>query len=272
MDPFGFLGYLFSFALGLVVGSFVNVVIYRFNTGLTLGGRSKCLHCNTTLAPRDLIPLLSFALAQAKCRYCGSKISWQYPVVEGLAGVIFALIFGHFGWLPFTLLFYWSVTAILLVIAGYDFKHKIIPDFLVYLLAGVALAGPIITGFDDWLLAYIANRLIHDLLSGAVFYGAFWALWRVSKGRWIGLGDAKLALAIGFLLGFSHGLTAILAGFWLGAIFGLGLILLREVDQTKLPSFLRGVKINLKSELPFAPFLIAGVLIVIITNFNVLPF
>ena len=75
-----------------------------------------------------------------------------------------------------------------------------------------------------------------------------------------------------FILGFSHGLTAILSGFWLGAVVGLALILLRGLDQTKLPAYLRGVKINLKSEIAFAPFLIFGTLLVIITGFNVLPF
>jgi len=272
VDAFTAIGYLLSFSFGLVIGSFLNVVIYRFNTGLTLGGRSKCLNCSTTLAPKDLIPLLSFALGRGRCRYCQSKIAWQYPLVEGLTGFIFALIFYRFGFLPFTLLFYWAITSLLIVIAGYDFKHKIIPDQLVYALAGLALIGPVIVGLDNWSLAGVVVRIIHDTLSGAVFYAAFWSLWRVSSGRWIGLGDAKLALAIGFLLGLSHGFTAILTAFWLGAIIGLILILLQKVDQSKLPRAWRRLKINFKSEIAFAPFLIAGVLIIIITNFNVLPF
>src|SRR3989344_606823 len=83
---------IFSFAVGAIIGSFLNVVSLRFNTGVGIGGRSKCMSCGTGLTWKELIPLVSFAAQKGSCRKCKSKISWQYPLVEFAAGAVFVLI------------------------------------------------------------------------------------------------------------------------------------------------------------------------------------
>jgi prepilin signal peptidase PulO-like enzyme (type II secretory pathway) len=135
--------FTFSFILGILIGSFLNVVALRYNTGMTLKGRSKCFSCGKNLKWYELVPLFSFAFQKGKCRNCKSKISWQYPVVELLAGVLFVLVIWAFPPLTvqasFTTLYYIFITCLLLVIIVYDVKHKIIPDQLVYLFGVVSL-------------------------------------------------------------------------------------------------------------------------------------
>ncbi len=272
MSGLWWLGYLISALLGVVVGSFLNVAIYRHNTGRSLRGRSHCLTCNTTLGVADLIPIFSFIFLRGRCRHCSAKISSQYPLVEIITGVVFALIYGAAAAEPITVVYYFVISSLLIVIAGYDLKHKIIPNDLVYVFAGLSLASAVILNLNNWLLFEVVIRLVHNTLSGLAFYYVIWLLWKVSGGKWIGLGDAKLVLGMGFLLGFFKGLSAILVGIWAGAIVGLLLIVIGRYQFKWLPPFLRRFKLTAKSEIPFAPFLIFGVLIAIITNFNVFPY
>lgn len=263
------LGYILSALLGLVAGSFANVVILRYNTGLTLGGRSHCLSCRHQLTWPELFPLASYLLQRGRCRHCQSQISPQYPIVETLITAIFVLLFDQFMFQPFSLVLYWVVAVLLVIIAVYDWRHQIIPDGLVMGFIILAALSPIITGLDDWLLSAVIVREAHVILTAGLFYFAFWALWHYSAGRWIGLGDAKLAAGIGLLLGLAYGLTALLVAFWTGAIVGLALIAL---SKSPWSIRVRGLKLKLQSEIPFAPFLIFGVLVVLIADFNVLPF
>ncbi len=272
MSGLWWLGYLISALLGLVVGSFLNVAIYRHNTGRTLGGRSHCLTCNATLGVWDLIPIFSFIFLRGRCRHCSAKISLQYLLVEIITAVVFTLIYQAVGLEPITLVYYFIVSGLLIVIAGYDLKHKIIPNDLVYAFAGLGLASAVILNLNNWLMLEVVIRLVHNILSGLAFYYVIWGLWKVSGGKWIGLGDAKLMLGMGFLLGFFKGLSAILVGVWAGAIVGLLLIIVGRYQFKWLPASLRRFKLTAKSEIPFAPFLILGVLVSIITNFNVFPY
>lgn len=251
------------FILGLIIGSFLNVVIFRFNTERSFGGRSGCMTCQNKLCWYELIPLISFFALKGRCRNCKTKISIQYPIVELIAGLIFAGLFLKFQDIFFinTLVFsisyayYATMFSILLVIAVYDLKHKIIPDRLSLIFGVITFIG----------LFFFANYLFYphipsilEFLSGILLALPFALLWLVSKGTWMGLGDAKLALGLGWLLGFSGILSGAVVAFWSGAIVGLFLIIFSK-------------KHGMKTEIPFAPFLVLGVLIAFLFELSLFP-
>ncbi len=242
------------FFFGAIIGSFLNVVIYRYNTGKTLGGRSVCFSCNKQLGWLELIPMVSFLAQRGKCRSCFSRISWQYPLVELVSGFLFLAAFWHFWPNAQTTVFYWVIFAILLVIAVYDIRHKIIPDGFVYTFI---------------ILSLVSSSLYPSyLLAGLVLFLFFVGLWYFSDGRWMGFGDAKLAVGIGLLLGFEDGISAVITAFWLGALVGLSLVLYGRLSRLSR----RGKYLTIKSEIPFAPFLIAGVILNLLWGFNVFFF
>lgn len=251
------------FLLGLVIGSFLNVVIYRYNTGKSVGGRSKCLACGHKLRWFELLPVVSFLIQGGRCRACRSVISWQYPLVEFLTAVAFVLVW-RLG-LPLGLTaIYFAIVACLVVIWAYDWRHQIIPDGFVYAFVLLALSvviyravGP--SGFDWPLLG-------RHLAAGVGLGAAFWLLWWASGGRWLGFADGKLALGVGFLAGPSGGLSAIVFAFWIGAIIGLLLLGWSRLWRRRHKSY------TMKSELPFAPFIIAGLALVSFFNLNVALF
>ena len=241
------------FVIGIIIGSFLNVVIFRFNTERSFGGRSGCMICQNKLCWYELIPLVSFFALKGRCRSCKTKISIQYPIVELITGLIFAGLFLKFQDIFFinTIVFsisyayYATMFSILLVIAVYDFKHKIIPDTLSLIFGVITFIG----------LFFFANYLFYphipsilEFLSGILLALPFALLWLISKGTWMGLGDAKLALGLGWLLGFSSLLSGVVVAFWSGAIIGLILLIFSK-------------KYKIKSEIPFAPFLVLGTLI-----------
>ncbi len=298
------------FIFATIIGSFLNVVILRYNTGLSISkGRSKCFSCGHTLEPQDLVPVLSYVWNKGRCRHCKSPISIQYPLVELLTAVVFTSIFymyffsAHAGtfigvhmfsavsvfqallmypWLHMIFFIIDIVIAALFISIGvYDIKHKIIPDGLVYVGAACAFIKVVLgllffgsTGMLDF---------ISTLLSGLITALPFALLWLVSGGRWMGLGDAKLALVIGWALGMSNGFTAIVFSFWIGCIAIFGIMLARELVYAfsdthnvfkvklftaktlgKITEFLPALR--LKSELPFGPYMIIGFYVVYITG------
>ncbi len=238
---------LLAFVFGTIIGSFLNVIIYRFHTGVSVGGRSRCLSCGMKLSSRDLIPLASFIFSRARCRSCKSHLSWQYPFIELAAGVLTALVAWKF--LPLGLssswgeivraLFYLVILYLFILISAYDLRHKIIPNLFVYLFVVLAFTVRFMT----------TGSLSLDFLAGLFFFLGFAAVWYFSGGRWMGLGDAKLAAGIGFLLGLRAGLDALVLAFMIGGAVSLILLFLGKTSFT------------LKSEVPFAPFLILGALI-----------
>ncbi len=255
--------FVFIFLLGSVIGSFLNVVIYRFNSGKTLGGRSICMSCNKTLSWYELVPVLSFIMQSGKCRKCRSIISYQYPLVEISTGIIFALLAFHF----LNILFYSQKTyvfllgyfallfSLLIVIAVYDMRHKIIPNKLSYIFAALTFLSLFInhTGLGH----LFVTPSFGSLIAGPLYAAPFALLWLGSKGKWMGLGDAKLILGIGWMLGLFATLTALTFSFWIGSVVSL------------LVMFVQSKKMNLKTEIPFAPFLIIGTLIVFLCNIDV---
>ena len=267
---------IFVFGLGLLIGSFLNVVALRYNTGLSIfHGRSKCFSCGRSLIWKDLVPFFSFVFLRGKCRGCGSKISFQYPLVEILTGIIFLGIF--LIKLPLVQSFYYAILAsVLIVIAIYDLRHTIVPDGLVYFSAGFGIVGQLIftlISSPDGL--QFINYL--DIFSGIIFFVPFFLLWYFSDGKWIGLGDGKLALAFGCSLGFARGISAIILGFWIGTVVALALMgIQRFVSSRKNAGsgqvflFLSEKTLTMKSEIPFAPFLILGWMVAFFFNVDIL--
>jgi len=271
-----FLVAVFFFILGTIIGSFLNVVILRFNTKVTLGGRSRCFSCGKEIKWYDLFPLGSFILLGGRCRFCKSKLSFQYPIVEALTGILFLGVFlkyFYFGLLIFSLgnslsiILDLVVMSVLVVIAVYDLRHKVIPDlmvvvFIILSLVRLFLYVPIPGLFD---FPYIL-----DILAGPILALPIFLLWLVSGGKWIGLGDAKLSLGIGWFLGFSLGTASMIMGFWIGALVGLSLIGFSKLANSHLLSRLSlpsGIKnLGMKSEVPLAPFLILGIFIAYFFN------
>lgn len=265
-----FIYQIFVFILGLIIGSFLNVVILRYSSGISLRGRSFCLNCNKKLSWYELIPLFSFLIQKGKCRGCKSKISWQYPIIEILSGIMFLAVYS----LQFTvysekilltnyhpllsLLYLWIIFSILIVITVYDIKHKIIPDILVFLFAGISFIG-LLFNFGPEI-----NKL--NLLAGPILATPFALLWLISKGRWIGLGDAKITLGIGWFMGLIDGLSSIILAFWVGSIFGILLIFFSKLNLL----FFKDKNFTIKSEIPFAPFLILAMITIFFFGWDIL--
>jgi leader peptidase (prepilin peptidase) / N-methyltransferase len=241
------------FIFGLIIGSFLNCVIYRLERGKSfLKGRSYCPECKHVLSPWDLVPLLSFIFLRGRCRYCKKAISWQYPLVEILTALIFLLIFNfsipapelaplaHYGValsLVFNLLptgYLLLVSSLLIVIFVFDLKHYIIPDGAIYAAIGAAF----LYNFLD------LKNLPSFLISGAAASAFFLAIFLISRGKWMGFGDVKLAAFMGLFLGWPNIAAALFLGFFIGAIIGVGLMILK--------------KKKMSSEIPFGPFLITG--------------
>ncbi len=221
--------------LGVILGSFLNALLFRFNTGKSvLVGRSSCMRCGHTLKALDLIPLLSYLLLRGRCRYCGARISWQYPAVEAIAGLLAVLVYLQTG---LTLWFvYWvCVWLVLLFIVVYDLRHFIIPWSASLTLMALAFVHVWSLGFGVW-----------DFAAGVILGLPLLLISAMSGGRWMGWGDGFLELSLGWLLGLSMGLSALLMAFWTGAIIGIILLLLAKNRYT------------MSSEVPFAPFLIVG--------------
>ncbi len=232
------------FIFGLIIGSFLNCLIYRLalpNFSLKgLGGRSYCPDCKHVLAWQDLIPVLSFVFLRGRCRYCQKQISIQYPLVELATALIFVSCFMLQASNLVYLLF---ISSCLIAIFVFDLKHYIIPDEIVYPAILVSCIWYLVSSiiFDSYTKYEILNT-IYSAFSAALF---FLSIYLVTKGRGLGFGDVKLAFLMGLVLGFPKILAALFFAFLVGAILGAVLILAKKKE--------------LKSELPFAPFLISGV-------------
>jgi prepilin signal peptidase PulO-like enzyme (type II secretory pathway) len=257
---------LIVFIFGTIIGSFLNVIIYRYGTGTGMGGRSICLSCSKTLHWHELIPVASFLLQKGKCRQCLTKISRVYPVVEISTGVIFAWIFWKLKFLlaanpaffALMLAYQYAVWSLLIVIAAYDIRHKYIPNGLVIPLIILsffsAFISPDFSNLSGFQLANLWGGLVLSLGLGAI--------WFFSAGKLMGLGDVKLVFGLGLLLGLSKGITAFFLAFWIGAVIGILLVVLGSLRK------LSGNGFSLKSEIPFAPFLILGALIAFLGNID----
>jgi len=239
--------FLFVFIYGLLIGSFINSLIYRMENNLSfIWSRSFCPNCFKNLGFWDLIPVLSFLFLKGKCRYCKKPISFQYPLVEILTGFIFLLVFSHFKNIDIlTLIFYLITACFLIIVFVYDLKHYIIPDKIVFPAIGIVFLYRI---FEFLKFGFINSEIFFNFLIAAFLSSTFFLIiFLISKGEWMGFGDVKLIFLIGLFLGFPSILVALFSSFVFGAIIGIVLIFLK--------------KKSFESQIPFGPFLVIGAFI-----------
>ena len=224
--------------LGLVFGSFANVLIARLPSGESIGGRSRCPGCGHELGILDLLPLVSWLLLRARCRYCRMPISARYPVVELLVAAVFLVTWRAAGpgLMPAVLHLVYALAMIVILFT--DFERAIIPNVVVIPVAGLALVAAVF-GLDPWgpsALAGIATALV-----GA---GLFLVLFIVSGGGGMGMGDVKLMLFLGLALGPLKVLLAVLSG----SVVALALAAVILVFFRRRLQGLRSVSVSLDDE------------------------
>ena len=239
------LNYILIFILGLIVGSFCNVCIYRIPKNESIiYPASHCPKCRTTIKPVDNIPLLSYILLKGRCRNCGSKISIQYPVVELLTGIIYLIIYLIYG-LSIQSLIYIILSSALIIIAFIDLNEQIVPD--VISLPGIGV-GLILSFFVPY-LSFI-NSALGVVAGGGIILIIALVGSMIFKKEAMGGGDVKLAAMIGAFLGWRYTIISLFLGFFLGALAGIFLIL---------------SKIKSKEDMvPFGPFIALGSLITLL--------
>lgn len=206
-------------AMGLIVGSYLNVVIYRLPRELsTAWPRSHCPGCGNAIAARDNVPLLSFLLLRGRCRFCRTPIAWRYPAIEALTALLFLLCFWRFGPSLETAaacLF----SAALVALAVIDLEHFLLPDQITLpgTVVGLALAP-----WLDW--GGAKEALIGAGLGALVLLAMTWG-WRLVRGEeGMGLGDVKMLAMIGAFLGWKGTLVTLLLASASGAMVGLALL------------------------------------------------
>lgn len=260
-----FVGYVFFFALGSIIGSFLNVVIHRVPIEESIVfPNSACPSCKNPIKPYDNIPILSWLFLGGKCRHCKSGISPRYPAVEALTGLVFLLVFWQidFNWfLPVCLIFAASIVALIFI----DAEHMILPNVITYpllvfaLLVRLAFAfffgnlffsdlnffpATYFTGYPVWALT-----LISAAFGGLVGGGSLWLvgeIWKRLRGvDAMGLGDVKLMFGVGALLGWRLTLLTIFIGAFTGAVAGV-FVIARQKDK------------DFQAQIPFGIFLGIG--------------
>jgi len=228
--------YAVSFLLGLVLGSFLNVVIYRLprRESLVRPG-SHCPGCGGPISWFDNVPVVSWLALRGRCRACGVRIPVRYPLVEGITGVAFALAFWRFG-LSWPLLVAWAFIAAMVAVAFIDFDHMIIPNKIVLPGALIGLVASVAIHPQSWWM-YVAGSL-----GAAGFLFALAMLWPGGMGP----GDIKMALFMGAVLGV-HVIIALFAAFLLGSAGGVYLMAVQKRSR--------------KTKIPFGPYLALGAVV-----------
>ena len=236
------------FVFGTVIGSFLNVLIYRLPIGMDFKkGNSICTSCKHQLNWKDLFPLFSWIFLGGKCRYCKTPISPRYPIVEALNGAAYVLVYlflcggSAFDGLSLKLAGYMIMMSALIVVSWVDFEHQIIPDsmWIAIFVGGLFIVGDtLITG------AFTKEWIISRVIGLFAVSGLFFLIALVTGGRAMGGGDIKLMAAVGFVLGWKAVIIALFVGALLGVLFSI---------IRKLVS-----KAEMKGVIPFGPFLAMG--------------
>lgn len=234
--------------IGLMIGSFLNVVVWRVPRGESVvSPPSACPACDHEIRARDNVPVLGWLLLRGRCRDCGEPISARYPVVEALSAVLFGVMAVRFGF-DWELVAYLYLAAVGLALALIDLDTKRLPDVLTLPSYGVAA---VLLGLAALLGDHPGAPL--RALAGALEVGAFYfAVWFAYPAG-MGFGDVKLAPTIGAYLGWiSYGalVVGVFAGFLFGAVVGIGLVLAQKGGR--------------KTKVPFGPFMLAGALVAIL--------
>jgi leader peptidase (prepilin peptidase) / N-methyltransferase len=246
--------YIIAFILGSLIGSFLNVCIYRIPRNLSIiAPASRCPACNTPIRPYDNIPILSYIFLGGKCRVCGAKISFRYPFVEFLNAALYVLVFWRFG-LGWHLPVYCILCSALVVIIFIDLDFQIIPDritlpgIVIGLIAGSFFLPDPFMRYD--LLGFQAS--IAGFLTGG---GLFYAVAVLSRGG-MGGGDIKMMAMVGSLMGWKAVLMTTFFGSLTGAVVGIFLMVLKGKGR--------------KTKIPFGPFLALGTLITLFCGQEIL--
>ena len=248
---------------GLIIGSFLNVCIARIpHEESIVSPPSRCPRCKTPIRWYDNIPLVSFAVLRGRCRTCGQSISWRYPLVELLNGLLYLAAIFEFGFTGEAFLVM-AICSSLVVITFIDLDHQIIPDVITYpgMMIGLVvapffmttLAGPLPFGLGavlpplGWKTTSFLNALIGLVLGGAPLYliGLLWE--KLRKVEAMGGGDVKYMAMIGSFLGWKGAFLTIMLGAVTGSIVGVSLIMLKKHQADKV--------------IPFGPFLAFGTLL-----------
>jgi leader peptidase (prepilin peptidase)/N-methyltransferase len=228
--------------LGLVVGSYLNVVIHRLpREESTVLPRSRCPRCGAVIRARDNLPLLSFLLLRGRCRVCRGSISWRYPLVEAATGILFVACLERFG-LHWHALVAAAFGSTMIALAAIDLEHYLLPDLITLPGLGVGLLLSLTGEWIGW-----REALLGAALGGGGLWvlSQLWLLLRNQEG--IGFGDVKMMAMVGAFLGWQGVVVTVLLASLTGALVGLTLIALGRLE--------------LGSKLPFGVFLGAGGLV-----------
>ena len=236
---------LVIFIFGASIGSFLNVLIDRLPKEKSINGRSHCDFCGKKIAWYDLFPIISFFILKGRTRCCGKKLSWQYPVIEFITGIIFVGVIKdgpNLGPSLFRSVLILSILSTLIVIFVSDLKYHLISDYILLVLFVFSVIYHLLSTVSIFLFLYF---FISSLIVGFPIF----LIYFISKEKAMGLGDVYLSAIMGFLFGWKAGLLALYIAFVTGAIFGLLLILLKNK--------------KLKSKIAFGPFLVIGTTIML---------
>ena len=227
------------FILGLIVGSFSNVCIYRIPRNESIiYPASHCPKCRSNISPKDNIPLLSYILLKGRCRNCKSKISIQYPIVEFLTGLIYLIVYLIYG-LSIQSLIYIILSSALIIIAFIDLNEQVIPEV-------ISLPGMVIGLILSFFVPYISfiNSALGIVIGGGIILVIRLAGSLIFKKESMGIGDIELAAMIGAFLGWRYIIISLFLGFFLGALAGIILILSKIKSREDV--------------VPFGPFIVLG--------------
>jgi len=245
------LNVILIFILGLIVGSFSNVCIYRIPRNESIiYPASHCPKCRTKIKPVDNIPILSYILLKGRCRNCESRISIQYPVVELLTGLIYVIIYMIYG-LSIQSLIYIILSSALIIIAFIDLNKQIVPDV-------ISLPGIIIGLVLSFFVPYISfiNSALGAVVGGGIILIIGLVGSAIFKKEAMGGGDIKLAAMIGAFLGWRYIVISLFLGFFLGALAGIFLVLSKIKSREDM--------------VPFGPFIVLGSLITLLWGEKIL--
>jgi leader peptidase (prepilin peptidase) / N-methyltransferase len=227
---------------GAVIGSFLNVCIYRLPRGESVAWPgSHCTVCSHPIAWYDNLPLVSYLVLLGRCRHCASQIPWRYPAVEALNAIGYVALLWFFGpgWHTVA---YAALYSALLVVAGTDLSHKIIPNAITFpgMAVGLVSAATVLP-------IGLANSVIGLVVGSGILWLLAWASPYLFGKEGMGGGDIKLLGMIGAFLGWKPALMTIMVGSFLGSVVGLTLIAARVIKR--------------EDYIPFGPFLVCGALV-----------
>ncbi|MEG6584047.1 prepilin peptidase [Dendrosporobacter sp. 1207_IL3150] len=258
------MNFTYTILIGLLIGSFLNVCIYRLPKGESVVFPSSyCYSCKSNLKLFDLIPVASWLMLFGKCRYCNTQISIRYPLVELLTGILFSVCFLKLD-ITLELTKALILTSFLIVITFIDYDHQLILDKVVIWLAGAGVVinlilnniNQILSSFDIQTSFIVSYTSIPDMLLGALLGGGLLLLIAVASRGGMGGGDIKFAAALGLWLGWKFTLMTLLISFILGGVFGVIILALKLKGR--------------KDYIPFGPFIAAGAFISYLYGIDIL--